>query len=81
LHSDVEGEVVAQSADHIALLVHKTFNVTIPSTEIPSRYQWKEEAWYDTKKDVAVVALSARVLTATISLDDMQTICTLRKDN
>jgi len=43
---DLGGIVALSSPDHIALISHALFNVSIPRTELPEDWNFNDDAWY-----------------------------------
>ena len=40
------------SPDHIALITHALFNVSIPQTQMPDEWRFEESVWIDGKGNV-----------------------------
>jgi hypothetical protein len=41
--------VTLSSPDHIALITHALFNISVPRTELPEDWTYNDESWVDTK--------------------------------
>jgi hypothetical protein len=43
----VGGVVTLSSPDHIALITHALFNVSVPKTRMPEHWKFEEDVWVD----------------------------------
>jgi len=45
--ADVDGTVTLSSPDHVALITHALFNVSVPRDRMPEGWRFEENCWVD----------------------------------
>jgi len=43
----IRGIVTLSSPDHVALITHALFNVSVPKGELPEEWNFDEDSWFD----------------------------------
>jgi RPA43 OB domain in RNA Pol I len=44
--TNLGGIVALSSPDHVALISHALFNISIPRTELPEEWSFNDDTWY-----------------------------------